>query len=73
MRYYDETIVRRAIERILAPEWTPNPHMPDETRVDRLVHMFSTMTDNCYGAGMREVQQGVIKALDLRHLLGGGR
>ena len=70
MKYYDPAVVRDAIKRILSDEWRPHPDVPEETREDALVSMFSTMTRTVYGAGMLEVQQAIIKALDLRHLLG---
>jgi hypothetical protein len=69
VKYYDRDTIREAIRDILSAKWTPAPSQPDN-REDALLDMFSLMTYTVYGAGMREVQQGVIKALDLRHLLG---
>lgn len=70
MKYYDPATVRSAIERILGPEWAPHPNMPEETRVDAIYSLFSSMTYTLYSAGKLEVQCGVVDALGLRHLLG---
>lgn len=71
MKHYDPQVVREAVKRILADDWRPSINEPPGwNREDALLSMFSAMTYTLYGAGMREVQQGVIKALDLRHLLG---
>lgn len=71
MKYYDPDTIRSAIRAILSDEWRPNEYeLPGWSKEDALLLMCSTMTDTVYSAGMREVQQGIIKALDLRHLLG---
>lgn len=70
MKYYAPDTVRSAIKHILSDEWKPHPNIPDETREDALLYLFSSMTSTVYAAGALEVQQGIIKALGLRHLLG---
>lgn len=72
MRCYEDGAVRDAIARLLKPEWKPNELMEPETwtRVDAFFALVCTIETTAYGAGMREVQQGIIKSLDLNHLLG---
>lgn len=71
MRHYDPAVVRHAIEQVLAPDWQPPPHeMEGYSRVDKLMDMFSAMTEACYSVGRLEVQTGVVDALGLHHLLG---
>lgn len=69
MQYYTWTAVRSAVKTIL--ETPPGPSdAPDMTVEDRLVNLISTVSDTCYSMGRLEVQNGVIDALGLRHLLG---
>lgn len=71
MIYYDPEVVHNEIRAILAGERKRHPNEEHEIPIeDSLMNLFSTMTHNVYGAGMLEVRQGIIKALDLRHLLG---
>lgn len=72
MRCYKDSAVQDAIKRLTNSEWKPNPFIEPETwtREDALFSLICTVETTAYSAGMREVQQGIIKSLDLVHLLG---
>jgi hypothetical protein len=58
--------IEAAVDHILGG--TPDPQGRDQR--ERLVDLMQVLERDGYSAGMRSVQQGVIKALDLAHLLG---
>jgi hypothetical protein len=71
MKSYSDEAVKHRIKEILAGKHTTHPNDPNVVSIeDSLFNLIVTIETTAYGAGMREVQQGVIKALDLRHLLG---
>lgn len=71
MKYYDQNTIREILKGILSATYPCQVGNDTwHTAEDRLYQLISTITETAYGAGMREVQQGVIRALDLRHLLG---
>lgn len=74
MKYYTPDEVKVMIEDLVTGKTSlSHPNDPPgyiPTLTDRLLSIFDTMSESCYAAGQREVQQGVIKSLDLRHLLG---
>ena len=78
MTYYDYNVAKMAIADLIDGKHLDHPNDTYEDRartlrdkqIDRLVQMISAMTQTCYAAGAREVQQNIIRALDLRHLLG---
>lgn len=74
MKYYIPEEMKAVIEDLvtgrmpLARPDDPPGYVP--TLTDRILSIVDKVSEDCYGAGMLEVQQGIIKALDLRHLLG---
>lgn len=80
MKYYEYSVIRDVVTRVVDGDPTLLNHPNDDSlllartnrdkQIDYLVQLISTITDTCYSAGRLEVQQGIIRALDLRHLLG---
>lgn len=67
---YDYNVVKGLIQDILDGKHKRPAYECDVPLADSLLQMCKTIGDTCYGAGMRAVQQPIIRALDLKHLLG---